>query len=75
MKYLHRSIGFFLIFNLLMGCSPSDLRSPEIKKRSFTAGDRQSVISTLNSFLSKGSRPQENSKLGPMLGNGVDVQT
>jgi len=59
MKYLHRSIGFFLIFNLLMGCSPSDLRSPEIKKRSFTAGDRQSVISTLNSFLSKGSRPQD----------------
>ncbi len=42
-----------------MGCSPSDLRSPEIKKKSFTAGDKISVISTLNSFLPNGSRPQD----------------
>ena len=59
MKYLNRFIGFLLIFNLLVGCSPVDLRSPEIKKRSFSAADKQSVISTLNSFLSKGSRPQD----------------
>lgn len=59
MKYLKSSIGFFIIFNIFMGCSPSDLRSPEIKKKSFTAGDKISVISTLNSFLPNGSRPQD----------------
>jgi hypothetical protein len=59
MKYLKRSIGFFIILNIFMGCSPSDLRSPEIKKKSFTAGDKISVISTLNSFLPNGSRPQD----------------